>query len=81
MGPECHNVRVLVEEEYVLDEHQAALDWSDQGCILRRDLRVTHSLGSNGEESIQDTRCQVRVEACGGRAPSGRAQGHGCKED
>ena len=27
------NLRVLVEEEYVLDEHQAALDWGNHDVL------------------------------------------------
>ena len=73
MIPSDRNLRVLVEEEYILDEHQAALDWGNQGRAFSTGVsKSTHCLSNDGKESVQDAGCHVRVETRSGCAPSGR---------
>ena len=41
----------------------------------------TDGLRNIREETIENARCEVRVEACCSPTPSGGAQSHGCKEE
>lgn len=73
---------MLVEEEDVLDDHQAALHWTKSVRAFSIEVpKSTHRFANDREESVQNSRCQVRIEARRGRAPSRRAQRHGREEE